>query len=70
MKIGPNVAGTVEKRSGGTKMKTGLDALLTAENGSENLKHEKWTLHLQYRRIRVQERKMDSKPSIPPKTGP
>jgi hypothetical protein len=51
-------------------MKTGLDALGTAENEFTSAKHENGTLHPRYRRKRVRERKTlkrDTTPSVPPK---
>jgi hypothetical protein len=48
-------------------------ALGNAENGSRSAKLEKWTRHARYSRKRDRERKilkLDSVPSVPPKTGP
>jgi hypothetical protein len=54
-------------------MKTGLDALDTAENESGRAKHENGTRRPRYRRNRVMERKtskLHPTPSIPPKMSP
>jgi hypothetical protein len=54
-------------------MKTGLDALGTAENESGHAKHENMTPHPPYRRKQVRERKtkkLEPTPSVPPKMSP
>jgi hypothetical protein len=54
-------------------MKTGTDALSTAENESERAKHESGTRRPRYRRKRVRESKTLKRyptPSEPPKTSP
>jgi hypothetical protein len=54
-------------------MKTGHDALGTAENESGRAKHEHWTRRPRNRRKRVQARKTrkrDPTAPIPPKTSP
>jgi hypothetical protein len=51
-------------------MKTGPDAIGTAQNGSESAKQENGNRHRRYRKKWVRERKTrirDSTPSVPPK---
>jgi hypothetical protein len=54
-------------------MKTGSDALGTAENEFWSAKHENWTQRPRNHRIRVRELKtlkQDPIPSVPPKISP
>jgi hypothetical protein len=57
MKTEPDPPGTNENESGAQNMKTGHDALGTAENESERAKYENWIGRPQYRQKRVRERK-------------
>jgi hypothetical protein len=57
---------------GGQNMKTGLDALGTAENDYESVKHERWTRRLRFRRKWVRGQKTWNRiltPSVPLKTS-
>jgi hypothetical protein len=58
---------------GAQNMKTGPDALYSAENESGSAKHENGTGCLRYHQIRAREgkiRKWDPTPSVPPKMSP
>jgi hypothetical protein len=60
-------------RLGEQNMKTGPDAIGTAQNGYESAKHENGKRRRRYRKKWVRERKArkrDSTPSVPPKMCP